>query len=67
MQTGSSETLIGWKSGKTTYVLYGTEYVERAWLWTLDSLECIQRWETEREFHYRLPGRQLKVVLKKLV
>jgi hypothetical protein len=28
MQTGSSETLIGWKSGKTTYV-YGTEWRER--------------------------------------
>jgi hypothetical protein len=26
MQTGFSETLIGWKSGKTTMSLYGTEY-----------------------------------------
>ncbi len=35
MQTGSSETLIGWKSGKTTQVpLWGR--MEGAWLWTQD-------------------------------
>jgi hypothetical protein len=28
MQTGSSETLTGWKSGKTTMSLYGTEWRE---------------------------------------
>ncbi len=34
MQTGSSETLIGWKSGKTTcFPLWGR--IEGAWLWTL--------------------------------
>ncbi len=32
MQTGSSETLIDWKSGKTTYVpLYRTEWRERGY------------------------------------
>jgi hypothetical protein len=33
MQTGSSETLIGWKSGKTTYVPL-LDRMEGAWLWT---------------------------------
>jgi hypothetical protein len=34
MQTGSSETFIGWKSGKTTYVPHGTEWRERGYgLW----------------------------------
>jgi hypothetical protein len=33
MQTGSSETLIGWKSGKTTYVPLW-DRMEGAWLWT---------------------------------
>ncbi len=32
MQTGSSETLIGWKSGKTTYVPLW-DRLEGAWLW----------------------------------
>jgi hypothetical protein len=32
MQTGSSETRIGWKSGKTTcFPLYGTEWRERGY------------------------------------
>ncbi len=30
---GSSETLIGWKSGKTTYIPLWTRK-EGAWLWT---------------------------------
>jgi hypothetical protein len=34
MQTGSSETLIGWKSGKSTYVSL-RDRMEGAWLWTL--------------------------------
>jgi hypothetical protein len=35
MQTGSSETLIGWKSGKTTY---GTEWRERGYgLWEISN------------------------------
>jgi hypothetical protein len=34
MQTGSSETLIGWKSGKTTYVP-PWDRMEGAWLWIL--------------------------------
>jgi hypothetical protein len=33
MQTGSSKTLIGWKSGKPTYVLLW-DRMEGAWLWT---------------------------------
>ncbi len=34
MQTGSTGTLIGWKSGQTTYVLYETEWRERGYgLW----------------------------------
>jgi hypothetical protein len=39
MQTGSSETLIGWKSGKTNYptFLYGTEWRSVA----TDSEVCI--------------------------
>jgi hypothetical protein len=40
MQTGSSETLIGWKSGKTTYMsLYGTDWRERGYgLWHLQQV-----------------------------
>jgi hypothetical protein len=34
MQTGTSETLIGWKSGKTTYFPLW-DRMEGAWLWTL--------------------------------
>ncbi len=34
MQTGSSGTLIGWKSGQTTYVPLWHR-MEGAWLWTL--------------------------------
>ncbi len=34
MQTGSFGTLIGWKSGKTTYVPLW-DWMEGAWLWTL--------------------------------
>ena len=34
MQTGSSETLIGWKSEKTTFVPICYRMVG-AWLWTL--------------------------------
>jgi hypothetical protein len=33
MQTGSSETLIGWKFGETTYVPLW-DRMEGAWLWT---------------------------------
>ncbi len=41
MQTGSSETLIGWKSGKTTYVPQW-DRTEGAWLWTLRSpVQCV--------------------------
>ena len=35
MQTGSSETLIGWKYGKTTYVSLW-DRMQRAWLWTIE-------------------------------
>ncbi len=34
MQTGSSGTLIGWKSGQTTFVP-PWDRMEGAWLWTL--------------------------------
>ncbi len=37
MQTGSSETLIGWKSGQTTFVPTW-DRMEGAWLWTLCNL-----------------------------
>jgi hypothetical protein len=33
MQTGSSETLIGWKSGQTTFVPLWDQ-MEGSWLWT---------------------------------
>ncbi len=36
MQTGSSETLIGWKSGQATFVP-PWDRMEGAWLWTLVS------------------------------
>ncbi len=36
MQTGSSGTLIGWKSGQTTFVPLWV-WMEGAWLWTLDT------------------------------
>jgi hypothetical protein len=36
MQTGFSETLIGWKSGKTTDALYGAEWREHG-IWALHS------------------------------
>jgi hypothetical protein len=35
MRTGSSGTLIGWKSGQTTYVPLWNR-MEGAWLWTQD-------------------------------
>ncbi len=37
MQTGSSGTLIGWKSGHTTYVPLW-DRMEGAWLWTLGTV-----------------------------
>ncbi len=36
-QTGSSGTLIGWKSGQTTFIPLW-DRMEGAWLWTLDFL-----------------------------
>ncbi len=36
MQTGSSGTLIGWKSGQTTFVPLW-DRMEGAWLWSVDS------------------------------
>jgi hypothetical protein len=41
MQTGSSETLIGLKSGKTTYVPLW-DRMEGAWLWTLKNSTCYE-------------------------
>ncbi len=39
MKTGSSGTLIGWKSGQTTYFPLW-DRMEGAWLWTLDTQHC---------------------------
>ncbi len=36
MQTGSSGTVIGWKSGQTTFVPLW-DRMEGAWLWTLNT------------------------------
>ncbi len=43
MQAGCSGTLIGWKSGQTTYVPLW-DRMEGAWLWTLGSHLPIVRW-----------------------
>jgi hypothetical protein len=43
MQTGSSGTLIGWKSGQTTTYVPLWDRMEGAWLW----------WTQGRRFHYR--------------
>jgi hypothetical protein len=48
MQTGSSETLIGWKSGKTTYVPLW-DRMEGAWLWTL--MQSGQNWILPKEIN----------------
>ncbi len=59
MQTGSAETLIGWKSRKTTYVPVWDRICRESV--AIDSgrdMKCIQRWETKRGFYYRLPGGQ---------
>jgi hypothetical protein len=40
MQTGSSGTLIGWKSGQTTFVPLW-DRMEGAWLRTQDGLKVI--------------------------
>ncbi len=41
IQTGSSETLIGWKSGQTTYFPLWDK-MEGAWLWTQCTFICSQ-------------------------
>ncbi len=54
MQTGSSGTLIGWKSGQTTFVPpWG--WMEGAWLRTLDENPEFTAWDG---FHYSL-GRKM--------
>jgi hypothetical protein len=53
MQTGSSETFIGWKSGKTTYVPLW-DRMEGAWLWTQLRRGCV----------VSIPGRICPPVLK---
>jgi hypothetical protein len=40
IQTGSSETLIGLKSGKTTFVP-PQDWMEGAWLWTQFLRHCV--------------------------
>jgi hypothetical protein len=42
MQTGSSGTLIGWKSGQTTYVPLW-DRMEGAWLWAQGECKA-SRW-----------------------
>ncbi len=39
-KAGSSETLIGWKSGKPLMSLYGTEWRERGYRVSRDFLQC---------------------------
>ncbi len=39
MQTGSSKTLIGWKSGQATFVP-PWDRMEGAWLWTQYTVQC---------------------------
>ncbi len=72
MQTGSSETLIGWKSGKTTYVPLW-DRMEGAWLWTLAftaytalqnlGLFCNQGYD--ETFHFFRENGNLKAIPKK--
>jgi hypothetical protein len=40
MQTGSSGTLIGWKSGQTTFVPLW-DRMEGEWLWTLNTKSAL--------------------------
>jgi hypothetical protein len=47
MQTGFSETLIGWKSGKTTYVPLW-DRMEGAWLWTQWNSNDFDNFETRK-------------------
>ncbi len=46
MQTGSSGTLIGWKSGQTTFVPLW-DRMDGAWLWTQERVqdEKKQEWQ----------------------
>ncbi len=70
MQTGSSETLIGWKSGKTTYVPVW-DRMEGAWQWTLGKI-FIDLWICRRGSLHRADDDVMKSslpeagVLKKL-
>ncbi len=46
MQTGSSETLIGWTSGKTTYIPLW-DRMEGAWLWAQEAQITSQKEKNE--------------------
>ncbi len=48
MQTGPSEVLIGWKSGKTTYVPLW-DRMEGAWLWTQPVLIFPSWWNVRQK------------------
>jgi hypothetical protein len=50
MQTGSSQTLIGWKSDQTTYLPLW-DRMEGAWLWTQARLHVVPG-QTSRYVHY---------------
>jgi hypothetical protein len=58
MQTGSSGTLIGWKSGQTTFVPLWYQ-MEGAWLWTRDSVCCQRKRNRQPTLFIRLLPRQL--------
>ncbi len=57
MQTGSSGSRIGWKSGQTTYFPL-RDRMEGAWLWTPDSLDDV----IQVLFFHKMPGYILVLV-----
>jgi hypothetical protein len=54
MQTGSSGTLIGWKSGQTTFVPLW-DRMEGAWLRTQESADLVLCWFSD----FKKPDRSL--------
>ncbi len=54
MQTGSSGTLIGWKSGQTTYFPLW-DRMEGAWLWTLRRYDMNGRFPMQGGKNWILP------------
>ncbi len=67
MQTGSSETVIGWKSRKITYVPLWYR-MEGAWLWTLiitDNLMLFSLTKIKKTYHVTHIARCIKVASTK--